>query len=212
MIILFNGPPGSGKDEAANILELHQFEHLSFKEELFKATFTEFCVSEEWFMSGYDDRTIKERPEKELRGKSRRDAMIHTSENVIKPNYGKSFFGNKVASRVIPGRNYVISDCGFLEEVQPLIDKVGSENVLVVQMAREDCSFENDSRRYINGDMREEYTVGKKSKILEKYILESKLECPIYRFHNNGSLEEFHHELSWLARDIREKKKWGQSF
>jgi hypothetical protein len=212
MIIIFNGPPGAGKDEAANIFKLHQFEHLSFKEELFKATFTEFCVSEEWFMAGYDDRTIKERPEKELRGRSRRQALIYTSEDEIKPKFGKSFFGDKVASRVTQGRNYVISDGGFSEEVQPLIDKVGAEEVLVIQLTRSGCSFEGDSRRYINGDFRQEYAVGGKTKIPAEYILETKLACPVYRFHNNSSLPDFHTELTKLKRDINEKKRWGELF
>ncbi len=63
MIIIFNGPPGSGKDEAASYFKRRGFKHLSFKQVLFKETIAFFDVDEEWFMNGYNDRTVKEQPD-----------------------------------------------------------------------------------------------------------------------------------------------------
>ena len=210
MIVIFNGPPGSGKDEGAIIFKMLGSVHLSFKEELFKATVKEFGVTLEWFMKDYDNREIKERPQVELRGKSRREALIYTSEVIIKPKYGKRFFGDKVAEAIDSRGDYVLSDGGFTEEALPIIEKVGVENVLIVRLFREGFSFEGDSRRYLNGKVRQTYTTGKKSQVDNDYVLSDKLDSPIYDMHNNGDLEDFHNELILLHSDIVEKRKRGE--
>ena len=82
-VVIFNGPPGCGKDAACLLYKNMGYTHLSFKEELFKETFKFFGVSKEWFMKGYENRDIKEKPVPQLKvsGKSfsRRDAMIYVS-------------------------------------------------------------------------------------------------------------------------------------
>ena len=42
-----------------------------------------------------------------------------------------------------------MTDGGFIEEVCPLVDQLGYENVLILHLYRENTSFEKDSRRYI---------------------------------------------------------------
>ena len=84
MIILFNGPPGSGKDHAADYYKQYGFKHLSFKYQLFKETIKYFNVDKTWFMERYDDRSLKEVPTWKLGNMSCREAMIYVSEeNVI---------------------------------------------------------------------------------------------------------------------------------
>jgi len=195
MIIIFNGPPGSGKDEAAAWFKRRGFAHLNFKHFLFKETIKEFDVDTIWFMDGFNNRTIKERPEDELRGMSRREAMIHVSEDIIKPKYGKSYFGDQVAEQVDIGEEYVISDGGFVEELQPIIEKIGEENILLVQLVREGCSYQNDSRRYFNGYLEEEHVCGFKSELLKEHFLDYEFAIPTYRIYNNGTLIGFHHAL-----------------
>lgn len=206
MIVIFNGPPGSGKDEAAAWFGKRGFAHLSFKHYLFRETISEFGVDTVWFMDGFNNRSRKEMPEEDLRGMSRRQAMIYTSEDVIKPKYGKSYFGDQVASQIKENERYVISDGGFVEEIQPLIDKVGSENILLVQLVREGCSYRSDSRRYFNGRLIDSFECGDLSHIENEYILETQLPIPTYRIYNNGTLDEFHGVLESIYEIINGKE------
>ena len=108
MIILFNGPPGSGKDLAADWFKKKGFKHLSFKYQLFKETIKYFDVDEAWFMEGYNNREIKEIPSTLLGNMSRREAMIYVSEKVIKPKRGLDYFGNLVADEIDLMKDYCI--------------------------------------------------------------------------------------------------------
>lgn len=195
MIVIFNGPPGSGKDEAAAWFKRRGFEHLSFKHYLFRETIAEFEVDTIWFMDGFNNRDMKETPEEELRGMSRREAMIHVSEDIIKPKYGKSYFGDQVASQIQSRKNYAISDGGFVEELKPLINKVGPENIILVQLVRDGCSYRSDSRRYFNGYLLEEFCNGCPSPFEEEFVLEEQLPIRTYRICNNGTLTGFHDSL-----------------
>ncbi len=117
MIVIFNGPPASGKDEAASLYkEKYGYGNLSFKHQLFKETIAHFGVDKEWFMEGYEDRTKKETKEYALGDRSRREAMIHVSENIIKPKKGLDYFGRSVADEIFEGNNYALADGVFVEE------------------------------------------------------------------------------------------------
>jgi hypothetical protein len=211
MIVIFNGPPGSGKDEAAGWFKRRGFAHLSFKHYLFRETIAEFGVDTIWFMDGYNNRDIKETPETELRGMSRREAMIHTSEDVIKPKYGKSYFGQKVASQVDIDEEYVISDGGFIEELEPLIEKIGVENIILVQLVREGCSYSTDSRRYFNGYVVEEIVNGYKSEFESNYLLNTELPIETYRIYNNGTICGFHYSLEKIYDIIIGKEQYASN-
>ena len=164
MIFVTNGPPGSGKDAASEYLvEIYGFKHMTFKYELFKQTFVHYGVSEEWFMEGYNDRTKKELPEELLGGKSKRQALIHVAEDIIKPTYGSDYFGQQAASNIkLPGQ-YCFSDSGFSTELQPLINKFGTEKVCLIQILRDGCDYSKDSRNYLHGKLCEEYVNGHKT-------------------------------------------------
>lgn len=202
MIVIFNGPPGSGKDEAALYFKRRGFKHLSFKYVLFRETVKEFGVSYDWFMNDYDNRLVKERPEEKLRGMSRRESLIYTSEEVIKPKYGKDFFGVQVSKEVRDGVDYCISDGGFVEELVPLINRVGADNMVLVQLTREGCDYSSDSRRYFNGNVVKEYVIENCTQIIREHVLPQEFPIRTYRVHNNGSLTEFHQVL----HDIHEKE------
>ena len=81
---------------------------------------------------------------------SPRNAMIHMSENVLKPLFGKDVFGIMAAKSLEEGVN-VFSDGGFAEEVQCILDEVGERNFLLVHVTRDGCSFAGDSRDYVMG-------------------------------------------------------------
>jgi hypothetical protein len=207
LIIIFNGPPGSGKDEAAAYFKRHGFKHLSFKYVLFQKTISFFGVDEKWFMNGYNDRSIKEQPEELLEGMSRREAMIYVSEDITKPVLGNDIFGVCVAREIEDGKNYVISDGGFEEELLPLINRVGADNIVLVQLTREGCDYSSDSRRYFNGKLIKEYVVQKSTVVNKNHVLPNEFPIRTYRVHNNGSKAEYHQ----ILHDIYEKENNEQS-
>lgn len=205
MIVIFNGPPASGKDEAADLFkEVFGFKALSFKYQLFKETMNHYGVNKEWFMEGYNDRDIKEREEFALDNLSRRQAMIHVSENVIKPVHGKDYFGQRVAEEIQEGVNYAIADGGFIEELEPVIEKVGTENVVIVQLTREGHDYSTDSRRYFNGNLIKEFTIGFETPVDKAYVLKEELNLKTYRVHNNGSVRNFHNILTDIYNELKE--------
>jgi len=212
MIIIFNGPPRTGKDECClYLVENQNFKHIEFKDALFKETCKHFNVTKEWFMDGYSDRTIKERKETLLGDRSRRDALIHVSEDIIKPKHGKDYFGVKVSENIEASVDYCSSDGGFKEEIFPIINKVGAENICLVQLTREECDFSNDSRRYLDGDLVEEFIINKKTEIIKSHILPEKFSIRTYRIHNNGSVKDLHETIKTIYEKERHAQERKQS-
>ena len=201
MIILFNGPPASGKDCAADLFKTKGYKHLSFKYQLFKETFKYFDVSEDWFMTDYDNRDVKERASVHLGGFSRREAMIHVSENVIKPKRGLDYFGKMVAEEIDPNKDYVISDGGFSHELFPIINKIGAKNFVLVQLVRDRCDYSTDSRRYFNGNIVREYVISSRTEIDTKYMQDYKFDVRTHRIHNNGTIPDLHNALNAIHKE-----------
>jgi len=158
-VIIFNAPPNTGKDVAAEHLVKHlnskgiPSHHKEVKENLFKAVKSAYGISDNLWDFLYE-REYKEEPSCHLRismnNTSPRNAMIHMSENVLKPLFGKDVFGIMAAKSAEEGVN-IFSDGGFAEEVQCLLDEVGEENFLLIHVTRDGCSFEGDSRDYVMG-------------------------------------------------------------
>lgn len=148
-VIILNGPASSGKDDAAKHLSTHysNTHHREFKAQLFKLTMLIWGVTQETWDYLYT-RERKEIKTHLLGGMSPREALIHTSEVVIKPNYGKRYFGVFAAKTLKDGVN-IFSDGGFAEEVLPLVDAVGAGNILVVRIHRPGYTFAGDSRTYL---------------------------------------------------------------
>lgn len=176
-VVVFNSPPRSGKNIAAdhmcntintlgsNLIAYHK----AFKDELFKICANTLGVSVEEYQTDYDRQTpdkvwwmkdlvsistsasMKVQGEKKLY--SQREFLIHMSENVIKPSFGKDAFGKAFVNSLPEEGIVFVSDSGFPEELQPVIDHVGAENVLVIRIQREGCSFEGDSRDYLTPEM-----------------------------------------------------------
>lgn len=148
-VVILNGPPFSGKDAGAEHLErlLPNAKKREFKSQLIRLTKVIHGISDEQWDELYT-REKKELPSDLLDGMSPRQALIKVSEQVIKPNYGKDYFGKFAAKTLEEGVN-VFSDGGFVEEIVPVKDSVGEENTLVVRICREGCSFSGDSRSYL---------------------------------------------------------------
>jgi Ni2+-binding GTPase involved in maturation of urease and hydrogenase len=153
MIVILNGPPGSGKDTIANGLLKAGVAHapLCFKDELYIQTASRFKLSLSYFIALASDRETKEEPCHLLGGMSPREALIDTSERIIKPKKGKDYFGRKVAEVAAqrpPEDVIIISDGGFKEEIEPLLET--HHRVVIIHLHRPGCTFDGDSRSYIN--------------------------------------------------------------
>ena len=152
MLVVFNAPPNAGKDFICDYLvEKYHANKVEFKKtlrELVKIIYSLTDEKLEW----YYHRDNKEKKWDELKGKSIRECFIEVSEHLIKPFYGKDFFGKSLAERLNPITMNVASDGGFVEEIYPIIDKIGIDNLLIIQIHVGGCSFEGDSRGYLNID------------------------------------------------------------
>lgn len=159
-VIVFNGPPNCGKDVAAKYLTEklndrgYKTHHKEVKENLFKATKACFGVPDGVWDS-FCTRENKEKPNQWLVNGgipiSPRQALINTSEEVLKPLFGKDVFGIMAANSLEDGIN-IFSDGGFKEEIECLREAVGYDNFLLVHVYREGCTFEGDSRDYVYTD------------------------------------------------------------
>lgn len=210
MIVLFNGPPRSGKDAGADYFKKNYgWKHLSFKYQLYKETCNYFGCDYEWFMERYDDRSVKEVPHVDLGHMSCREAMIYVSEQIVKPKRGLDYFGQLVANEIDLTKDYAISDGGFVDELIPVVEKVGSKNFVLVQLTRDGEDYSSDSRRYFQGSRIEhEYVLGNKyTEIDNKYVLPQVFDVNMYRIHNNGSLQDFNNTLEKIYKSIQTNVK-----
>lgn len=150
-------------------------DHLRFKEVLYEETAKYFGVNLEWLKDFATDRATKEVPTELLKVAaddykllqdicecrsvpdmqyiyiSPRQALIFTSEVIIKPSKGSKYFGEKAAEKINLETFSVFSDSGFDEELLPIVAKVGKENVVVVKFTGQGSyDFLNDSRDWLN--------------------------------------------------------------
>jgi len=198
MILVFNGPPRSGKDLSCDFLRNEMgFAQLSFKEQLFLDTFEVFSVPQEWFMENYDQN--KEVPYRELGGKTKRQALIHTSENVMKPKHGSDYYGVVLAGKIKDGVNYCLSDGGFVHEILPLINRIGAANIAIVQLHRNGCDYSSDSRSYIYG-------------IPQEHISDHIPQLPVrmYRIDNDSAIADLNIKIKTIVqRELNDKEADG---
>lgn len=152
-IVVFNAPPGVGKDCAVDhLIASGKYEGAvkrQFKDRLFEITCAIHGVSIERFTGEMYSRENKEKPYPELMNMSPREALIHTSEKIIKPNFSPAFFGRALSESIDEPLTFV-PDSGFLEEVVPVAADHGTANVLVARIFREGFDYSNDSRSYLD--------------------------------------------------------------
>lgn len=149
-IILLNGAIGCGKDTIADLC-LHELgtTTLSFKTPMFDiARAILGAIDYNEFIKAYNDRATKEKSMKILNGRSPRQFLIWISEDVIKPEFGNAYFGERLARTAMYSEMTVVSDCGFWSEVKPLID-CDKLDVHLIRLHRKGCSFAGDSRSHI---------------------------------------------------------------
>ena len=85
-----------------------------------------------------------------------REAMIYVSEVVVKPRWGEDWFGKERVRKMKGYDGYcpfspIFCDdsCAFVDELTPLIEYLGQENILLLRIHRDGFTFDGDSRNYI---------------------------------------------------------------
>lgn len=163
-IIILNGPPRCGKDTAYNFLKKSWptvFDKIKFATPLKDAC--HMLVGAETFHED-DFELTKDEPTDFFFGASPREFYIDIAE-YVKRRYTQEFFGYVFLRRFRwkgyehTGNIYVISDCGFKEELLPLKQFFGEENMALIRIHREGKGFEGDSRGYISDIVHREYDV-----------------------------------------------------
>ena len=122
---------------------------------------------------------------------SSREALIHVSEDIMKPKLGKDYYGLKVLDKVSNSseRYSFASDGGYVEEVLPLLD-VGY-NVYIVHLERLGATFDNDSRTLLTEDDFKGEDGNMKYKNL-KFV----------KMDNNGSLDDLYKTITDFSFDL----------
>lgn len=167
-IVLLNGPPGSGKDELAK----HVANELGWRHDMFKATLYDLAakiagIPYEVMFWLADSRDTKELPNTlfQIYGKavSPRAWLIHTSETIVKPLLGKSYFGDALYDRMVMSyfAPTIVSDSGFSEEAAALAIKSKNQyNVYCIRIHRPGHTFEGDSRNYLSDGFLDDFRIG----------------------------------------------------
>lgn len=159
-IILFNGPPSSGKDTAvSHLLEGWRtfnlpgrpvLERMSFPIKRAFAGAFDAPIDYQGHVLGWED--AKDFAHPLLSNKTYRQWQIDFSENFMKPLYGEAIFVELFIYRVI--RNYLrtdvllVPDCGF--EVEASFLRSIFPSLHIIQIFRKGYDFSRDSRSYLD--------------------------------------------------------------
>lgn len=149
-VIILNGPPNSGKDTLANSLleAAPAVHHLKFAQPLRKLVKAAAGVKSDMYLDRY-----KDSPHSSILYMTLREYMIWMSEECYKPKFGQNVFGVLLCYSIMqlndPDPIVVVSDGGFNAEIETVIKIFGPNNVMLVHLSREGCTFENDSRSYV---------------------------------------------------------------
>lgn len=151
MCVAFNGPPGIGKDTLADMIlqgacgAIHRGTLATMIREMAAKHYNmpEFP----WISS---DRETKDKhyPGFPQGVSTPRQALIHFSERIIKPNHGADYFAERFATEMKGHRFSMMTDLGFDVEAHCLADVV--EFIVIVQLHHPDFDFSKDSRSYVD--------------------------------------------------------------
>jgi hypothetical protein len=139
-VVLLCGPPGCGKDTAGEILRKAHAPYvpvLKFAGALKAATHALFGRPE--LPIDAFEGPAKEQPNEIF--------------FAVKPVFGDQFFGRVMVATLAyvsaQGASMaVITDSGFPGEAQPTAEAVGADDVLLIHLHRDGCTYAGDSRSY----------------------------------------------------------------
>lgn len=148
-IIIINGPPQSGKDTTAALVEAFTG--------AYRTKFAKALKDRAHAMVGLSVQHDHFERQKDTQlavfgGMTPRQFYIWFSEEMIKPVFGPRYFGEitlvDIRNQIEAGRSVVVSDSGFVGEAMPLVEAFPG-SVELWRIYREKTSFKGDSRSYI---------------------------------------------------------------
>lgn len=159
-VVCFNGPPGSGKDSAADSLVIHANKNLIRAKKFKFANILKTGVHASLGIgSGPDtfEGEAKDIPNPVFFNLSPRQAYIAHSEQYMKKVYGENVFGELLCQQLKREEKHgiqlaAIADCGFRIEIEVLTKYFHPKQILIIRMQRKGHDFKNDSRSYIASD------------------------------------------------------------
>ena len=152
-IILFNGPPRSGKDFAAECVKGRR---MKMAKRLKEMTHGALGLMDQFGRplrhDFFEDR--KDVPLADFRGATPRACYIQMSEGFIKPLYGEGALGMWLAEDIQRMAHkdavFTVSDSGFRAEAEELVKVFGPEVLRLVRVHRDGYDYSGDSRGYID--------------------------------------------------------------
>jgi hypothetical protein len=150
-VTICNSPPQSGKDAFTTYLaKKHQdVSHLEFKKKLIELTKLIYDIDDTTWVEIYTNE-LKDVPMNIFDGKSPRQALIYVSEDVIKPKFGRDYFGKAAARLLSDSKLNIFSDGGFYDEMIQVSEKCGYENTFILDFKMKGRTFKDDSRGYVD--------------------------------------------------------------
>lgn len=150
-LIILNGPAGVGKDTLAEQISwLSGAKMINNKQPLFDMARAILGAADYGkFLAAYNDRSRKESPQTFLNGVTPRYFFIWLSEDIIKPAFGREYFGNRFLQAVNEAKEeLIVADIAFVDEILPALRD--GHQVTLYRIHREGVEFgKNDSRNYI---------------------------------------------------------------
>lgn len=168
-IVLFNGPPRSGKDTAARACMESEdlngfyrvFDRMSMPLKRAFAGMMNKSIDRWGNVETYEDQKEKTWAAGPIY-ESYRQWQIDFSDKFMRPLYGDNVLARLFMQRQFnqsPDAVIFVPDCGFDIEYKTLSDAFLPHNVLVVKIYRPGADFSNDSRNYLKvgsfGDKRD---------------------------------------------------------
>lgn len=150
-IILFNGPPRTGKDTASEYLiqQLHSSVILKFTEPVKNMTHERLDLN----VPHYHYETLKDTPLSEFEGLTPREAYIETSRKLRQEKGNNAVAKLFVESVMNSNEEIVINpDIGYDFEAEELFNAFDVNKVLLFKINRVDKTFENDCRTWLTVD------------------------------------------------------------
>ena len=195
VVIMFNGPPRSGKDSACEIIMEHfpEVHYAYFKEVLYKECAKILGLDFNFWASVCQNGDLKDKPMLTMVAGENgavmtpRDILIYLAEKVLKPKYGQDFIARGTADTIIEliqlqreqsneAAVIVVPDLGFDYEIDTVRKKIPDAHVISVAVYRPGFTFEGDSRNYVKD--------------------------PGFGLHNTGSYEDLENKVLRLFRNI----------
>lgn len=159
-VVGFNGPPECGKDTLAEMLQDHM-DQQGVSIPVVQASLSSPLRGIAYEMAGWEGKRLDGPDYEEFKrtmfpqfGVTGRQLMIDASEDFLKPKYGQAVMAKLLLGKLqnpltAQHKVVLIRDSGFQCEVGPIIDAVGADNMLIVNVIRPGKTFEGDSREWV---------------------------------------------------------------